>query len=962
MAKNKRSKDRDNEIQAISEPAVSRSRNKRNEKMNEHVRLAKEEAVDVLLRAAKLEIERNQVPAVKHSRNSMDAFRQFCSFTGMFFETLKRKMSTHTQVDTRKVDQDARLTERLSLTAKNMGKAFLHWIGYVFQELFTLIGLVLITAGVFLKNLVILIAGLLMHFLNFVSEVLVKFWKGASRKWNEFHRNFRLARAEWQQEREENKVRRQEEAAYRKARKAEEEAFQKAKKKEEEAIRLAKKREEESSRETQRIESELAALALRRKQEEERVQLEVKRKEEAQAALEAARIEVEKQQAVLKEKHKLEEVAKIEAMKKADEASERLRQMVEEEAERERIEQERIAEEERKLREEEERIESERQKHEAKRKRLEEERLAEAERIRREAEERAEAERIRVEEEQKRLEAIRVEEVEKIRREEQERAEAERIRREEEDRHLAEVRRTEQERLRKEAEEEAEKRRLAIEEETERLRREAEAEAERQRLEVERLRQEAEAEVERQKLEAERIRKEAEEETERKRLEAERIRKEAEEEAIRLKLEAEEEEKRKQLEEQQRREEDAKRLAEEAERRRLEAEAEEKRKQLEEQQKREEEAKRLAEEAERKRLEEEERLLVAKAQMLLKKSEESVRRESEIYLKESVPQPSRIQNMDDVQRADTERAGKTAAAAVSGAAAGVASADALTAAKPVKKAAELSSIPSVHEKPADAAHHREKPLQKTTLQKTALHNPRNARSPKPVRTAVAKSVSNPVKSVPVHMPSLPAADDLRAKELITEARDSTNSIIYRIIKSLELKQAGLTLESALKAGAAKYVSIGLAMTICAFIGTRSQPNAPGIGTFILLFAVVTICGALLAFGSSMLCGTLMARKTGREDNTEVLRENSVYSIISAGSYILCAAVMIFSREKFAAVLIAVGLLSVIGHIWVLYRKEGVSRHYCELIYLLCMVLTVALIVILCTIFKGTIAELWAALK
>ena len=300
--------------------------------------------------------------------------------------------------------------------------------------------------------------------------------------------------------------------------------------------------------------------------------------------------------AVSEEQSRVNRLLQEKAEREKLEAEERARKEEEERLTREAEEAERRRlEEERRRKEEEDRLRREEEAREEEA-RLEALRLAELERQRLEAErlEQLRLERLRRKEEEVRLEALRLAELERLRLEAErvEQLRLERLRREEEEARLEALRLAELERQRLEAER-LEQLRL------ERLRREEEeaarleairlAELERQRLEAERLEQLRLEELRRKEEEAERQRQEELERLRLERVERERLRRLQEEEEARIKHEQE-------AAETLRREQEAARLREEEEARQREAEAQAERERI------------AAEEDERRRKEQIERL------------------------------------------------------------------------------------------------------------------------------------------------------------------------------------------------------------------------------------------------------------------------------------------------------------------------------------------------------------------
>ena len=212
------------------------------------------------------------------------------------------------------------------------------------------------------------------------------------------------------------------------------------------------------------------------------------------------------------------------------------------------------------------------------------------------------------------------------------------------------------------------------------------------------------------------------------------------------------------------------------------------------------------------------------------------------------------------------------------------------------------------------------------------------------------------------MPSISVPENLDAKELITEARDNTNGIIYKVVKQLELPKAAESVQTAVLAGAVKYGVTGLAAAICTLIGTSRSEAKPSAGTCFMLFLIIFVVGTALSAGISYLCGMLLTKKGGEKDNFSVLKQNSIYTPISTLAYVFCFLVLIFNKEKFAAVLIAVVLLSIIGHMMVMYREARVGKKYSALSYLLCILLAMVVIIIVALIFSSQLHVIWNALR
>ena len=231
------------------------------------------------------------------------------------------------------------------------------------------------------------------------------------------------------------------------------------------------------------------------------------------------------------------------------------------------------------------------------------------------------------------------------------------------------------------------------------------------------------------------------------------------------------------------------------------------------------------------------------------------------------------------------------------------------------------------------------------------------------KTAVAASAaSHAVKTLPVHIPTISVPENLDAKELITEARDNTNGIIYRVVKALELPSASQSVQTALTVGAAKYGLIGLTTALAAMVGTSGSETKPSIGVFIALFLVILVAGTAVSAGVSWLCGLLLVKKGGGEDATAILRNNSCYAPISALAYVFCALILIFNKVKALAVLIPVILLSIIGHLMVMYREKRVRKLHTTLIYLLCLILAAAVVTVIALLFSSQIRMIWNALS
>lgn len=646
MAKKKKNRQNDtNRVQSSS----GNDRAKRVLKLNGHLLLARNEAAAAILRAAMKQIEKNSVPQVKRCHTSMEAFRQFLSFSGMFWKGLFQNLKGRSKDDTKSMSPQ-QASERRSSVLKDCGASFLHWIGLLLAELWTLLILLLETIGKAIWRFLCFCGFQIRRFFKFLKNRM--YWGKLRRsiKYRAWKEDSQKRSMERKAERKEVQAKKREELEFRKAMKAEEEAFQKARKKEEEAIRVAKQRREEASRMTERIESELAALALKRKEEEDKVVVETRRKEEALAALSEANKEEEAERARLEERRRIEEEARIEAEKQEAEALKRLETM--------------------------------------------------------------------------------------------------------------------------------------------------------------------------QKAENERVRK-------------------AQEELKRLEQE-------------------------------LAAE----------------EAPKLEKTEETPKI----------------KPEKAVPAEQPVKTAEEAPKPGKTEETLDQKLTDAEEAYLES-----------------------KRKKQRSSV-----------------RQKTAVAASAAH------------TAV--------RTLPVHMPSISVPENLDAKELITEARDNTNGIIYKVVKQLELPKAAESVQTAVLAGTVKYGVIGLAAAICTLIGTAGSEAKPSTGTCFLLFLIIFVVGTALSAGISYLCGMLLTKKGGGKDNFSVLKQNSIYTPISTLAYVFCFVVLIFNKEKFVAVLIAVVLLSIIGHMMVMYREARVDKKYSALIYLLCILLAMVVIIIVALIFSSQLHVIWNALR
>ena len=703
MAKKKKNRQNDtNRVQSSS----GNDRAKRVLKLNGHLLLARNEAAAAILRAAMKQIEKNSVPQVKRCHTSMEAFRQFLSFSGMFWKGLFQNLKDRSKDDTKTMSPQ-QASERRSSVLKDCGASFLHWIGLLLAELWTLLILLLENIGKAIWRFLCFCGFQIRRFFKFLKTRM--YWGKLRRsiRYRAWKEDSQKRSMERKAERKEVQAKKREEIEFRKAMKAEEEAFQKARKKEEEAIRVAKQRREEASRMTERIESELAALALKRKEEEDKVVVETRRKEEALAALSEANKEEEAERARLEERRRIEEEARIEAEKQEAEALKRLETMQKAENERVRKAQEEL-------------------------KRLEQELAAE--------------------------EAPKPEEIPEIKPEEAVPAE-----------------------------------------------------------QPVKAAEEAPAE------------------------------KPAEPSVTEVPAEPE---------------------------------------------KPAEEVKEPAAESE-------------PAEELKHPETEPAKPESE-PISEETPEPERIEK-DSAETLDQKLT------------------DAEEAYLESKRKKQRSSV-----------------RQKTAVAASAAH------------TAV--------RTLPVHMPSISVPENLDAKELITEARDNTNGIIYKVVKQLELPKAAESVQTAVQAGAVKYGVIGLAAAICTLIGTSRSEAKPSTGTCFMLFLIIFVVGTALSAGISYLCGMFLIKKDGGKDNFSVLKQNSIYTPISTLAYVFCFLVLIFNKEKFAAVLIAVVLLSIIGHMMVMYREARVDKKYSALSYLLCILLAMVVIIIVTLIFSSQLHVIWNVLR
>ena len=673
-------------------------RAKRAQKMNGHLLLARNEAAAAILRAAVKEIGENKVPEVKRCNTSMEAFRQFLSFSGMFWNSLFRKGKKRSGSDETGNLKEERSAEYVSAAAKACGKSFVGWIGLLLAEILTVIVLAFEVLFKSIWKLLCWCGFQIGRFFRFVKERF--YWKKL--KYNIKYRARKEDRhqknAVRKAERKELQAKRREEAEFRKAMKAEEEAFQKAKRKEEEAIRLAKERRDEASRMTERIEAELAALALKRKEEEEKVLQETMRKEEALAALTEASLEEEAERERLEERRRIEDEVRIEAEKQEAEALKRLEQI----------------------------------------------QIAEDDRVRR-----AEAERARLEEELARLEEAK-----------------------------------------------------AAEETVPETPAEPEPVSEK----------EAEVPAETAAAEPEAV-------------------PETNEEPIVSEPEKSDD----------------------------------------------------------------------KTSAEVQSETETQETEPAVSAEETISDDMSEQLVEELIKAEETY-------------------------KETKK-----KNPAV------------KPMEKAAIAASAAHNA--------------------VRSLPVHIPTITVPENLDAKELITEARDSTNGIIYSVVKKLEADKATESVQSALIATAAKYSLIGLTMALCAMIGSRRGDSGVGysFGSAVVMFLVITIVGTALSAAVSYLSGLLAAKKTGEDDNTVFLRENARYTPISTLAYVICALIMSFSKGKFIAVFVAVILLSMIGHLLVMFREKKLSKGYAMLIYLLCIIIAAAVASVVLLIFRGQLSALWQML-
>ena len=623
----------------------------------------------------------------------------------MFWNTLFRKGKTRSDTEENESIKQERSAERLSAAAKACGRSFAGWIGLLLAEIWTVI---VLAFEVLFRSIWKFICWCGFQIGRFFRSVRERFYwkklkyniKFRARK-EDMHKKNAVRKAE----RKELQAKKREEAEFRKAMKAEEEAFQKAKRKEEEAIRLAKERRDEASRMTERIEAELAALALKRKEEEEKVLQETMRKEEALAALTEASLEEEAERERLEERRRIEDEVRIEAEKQEAEALKRLEQI----------------------------------------------QIAEDDRIRR-----AEAERARLEEELARLEETKEPEPEMP----------------------------------------------------------AEPEA-----------------VPEEKTEA------------------------PSETAV------------------------------------------------------------TAEPA------------VSEAEPVSETKPEpevSVPQKSDAVVSDETPSASETKE-PEILIPSAEIPDETVSDAVS---------EQLV--EELIKAEETYKETKKKKPPV-------KPMEKAAIAASAAHNA--------------------VRSLPVHIPTITVPENLDAKELITEARDSTNGIIYTVVKKLEAEQATKSIQSALIAGAAKYSLIGFAMALSAMIGSRRGDSgaAYSFGNAVIMFLVTAVAGTALSAAVSYLSGMLAAKKSGGNDNAVFLRENARFTPISTLAYVICALIMTFSKGKFAAVFIAVVLLSMIGHMLVMFREKNLSKGYAVLIYLLCMIIAAAIILGIILVFRGQLSALWQIL-
>ena len=708
MSKKKKNRQADTDLVQSSS---GNDKNKRVLKLNGHLLLARNEAAAAILRAAVKQIEKNSVPQVKQCHTSAQAFRQFLSFSGMFWKGLFQNIKNRSADDSKRNGMSPeRASERLSAVLKDCGISFLQWIGLVLSELWTILILALETIG-----------RAVWRFLCFCGFQIVRFFRYLKKRWywGKFRRSikYRAWKEDSQKrsmarkaERKEVQAKKREEIEFRRAMKAEEEAFQKARKKEEEAIRIAKQRREEASRMTERIESELAALALKRKEEEDKVVVETRRKEEALAALSEANKEEEAERLRLEERRRIEEEARIEAEKQEAEALKRLEMM--QKAENERV---------RKAQEELERLERE---------------LAAQDTP--EPEETAEA-----------TETVPAEEVP-----------------------------AEQPVVLPETETPASSKEDAVQPE----------------------------------------------------IPAEPVNAEAKEPAA---------------------------------------------------------------------------------------AEPDTDQKTEVPAEPSKPEP--VADIPD---------------------------------------AEPESMPDQTEE--DAAEKLDRKL--SDAEDAYLESRRNKQHTVKQKAAVAASAAHSaVRTLPVHMPTITVPENLDAKELITEARDNTSGIIYKVVKQLELPKAAESVQTAVLAGAAKYGLIGLTAAICTLIGTAGSETRPSAGTCFLLFLVIFVVGTGLSAGISWLCGILQSKKSGGDDNMRILRQNSIYTPISTLAYVLCLLILVFNKEKFVAVFVAVVLLSVIGHMMVMLRESRTEKWYSVLIYLLCLVLALVVIAGIVLIFSSQLQGIWNAL-
>ena len=710
MSKKRKNRQNDN---TRAQNSSKGDRSRRVAKMNGHLLLARNEAAAAILRAARKEIEKNAVPEVAHVHTSMQAFRQFISFSGMFWKSLYQNIKAHTGSENRTGVSPARISERFSAAAKACGQTFVRWIVLLLSEIWTVLVLAIGTVIRSIAKFFGWCGFQIARFFRFVEERL--YWKKLKysiknriRKEERDKKN-----AARKAEREEQLAKKREEAEFRKAMKAEEEAFRKAKQKEEEAIRIAKQHREEAARMTAKIEGELAALSLRRKEEEEKVLQETKRKEEAMAALTEASREEEAERARLEERRRIEEEARIEAEKQEAEALKRLADM--QAAEEERI------------------------------------RKAEADRLEKEkaASELKEAE-------------TKVSEAPAVSEPEQSEAEASKAE--------------------QEAEQKPEESRPVSEEDSK-------------------------------------------------------------EEAV---------------------------------------------------------------------------------------TEEPVSEPAEAGQapEETAEEPK----AEEPKAEETEPAEEPA----------------VSEAKPESEKAEPVQEDKEPEKKAEKD---SEPLRKKADEKEKA----------PKKGIAASAARTAVRTLPVHLPTITVPENLDARELITEARDNTNGVIYRVVKALEVPQAAAEINTALLAGAAKYSLIGLTAALFTALGTAGNEARPSAITFVILFFVIAIAGTALAAGLSWLSGLLVMKKINGNDNAVFLKQNSCYAPISALAYIFCAVILAFNKEKFIAVLVAVILLSIIGHLMVIFREKRVQKLYSALVYLLCIVIAAVAVALLAVIFSVPLRGIWNAL-